>query len=334
MKVTVHSPSNIALVKYWGKVSGQIPMNASLSLTLKECITTMTIEILDDQKSGVQVFFHGEEKKSFLPKIEKLISKIRSDFSAIENSSFIIRSENSFPHSAGIASSASSMSALSFGIISLIKGEDRELASHYARLGSGSACRSLYSHFVTWGEHSELCDSHNHYASELPQASVHKKFITIYDSICIVSSKEKSVSSTAGHSLMDQHLFRETRINQAQTHISDLLKSLKIGDWARFGEIVESEALTLHGLMMNSSPSFILLEPQTLAVIAKVRDFRARTGAHLYFTLDAGPNVHLIYGDQEKGVIKKFIDDEISLLCENKLIIHDEMSSRGSYLEK
>ncbi|NNC96122.1 MAG: diphosphomevalonate decarboxylase [Chitinophagales bacterium] len=330
-KVAWKSASNIALVKYWGKHSEQIPMNPSISITLENANTQTSIQYNKSNGSDVKVdfLFEGNRKPEFGQKIERFIARIAKDYPLLNEFSYIIESSNSFPHSTGIASSASSMSALAMNLYSILRehgaiaSEDLSIASSMSRLGSGSACRSVYPGFAVWGN-SEIVDgSHDEYAVEVNE-KIHEEFKNTHDSILIVDSAKKSVSSTEGHALMAGHSFRESRIKQSHDNLKVLMQALEGGDWHKFTEIVELEALTLHALMMSSVPSYILLHPNTLKVIELIREFRNATSTAMAFTLDAGPNIHLLYPDYNAGAVKSFINDALIQYCEERKVLHDK----------
>jgi diphosphomevalonate decarboxylase len=137
----------------------------------------------------------------------------------------------------------------------------------------------------------------------------------------IVSGETKSVSSRAGHGLMEGNPYATARYAQANENIKNLLSALKSGDLDTFINITESEALQLHALMMCSNPSFILMKPNTLRIIEEVRNFRNETHIPLCFTLDAGPNVHLLYPESEAEKVEHFIKDNLAAYCvDNKWI--------------
>lgn len=341
-KVGYSSPSNIALVKYWGKFGRQFPKNPSLSITLDNAHTKTLVNFSKKEVTGdvsLSFLFEGEKKKSFEDKMLKFLSSVTNELPFLLEYDLKVESSNTFPHSSGIASSASSMSALAMCLCDfervLSKEEVSEKyffekASYIARLGSGSASRSLFESMALWGK-TDLVESSDDYAVEFRDFS--EVFNGICDSVAIISAGEKAVSSRAGHALMDTHPFAETRFKSANSNMETLLDSLKAGDFDKFTEVVEIEALELHGLMMNSRPSFILMEPNTLEAIKRIREFRNKTGSKVCFTLDAGPNVHILYPSSEKSAVKKFIEAEIKPLAQNGLIIHDQMGSGAKRLE-
>ncbi len=319
-KVGWASPSNIALVKYWGKHGKQLPQNPSISFTLSECRSETFLTYEKADKFGFQFFFEGKENPAFGAKIEKFLLDYQVFFPFINQLNLKVESRNTFPHSSGIASSASSMSAFVMclldieywlarierqraGIFSVVP----QKASYFSRLASGSACRSVYPKMALWGVTEAYNGSSDEYAVPL-ENDIHPVFKTFRDSILIVSSEKKSVSSRAGHGLMEGNPYAPARYAQANENIKN-----------------ESEALQLHALMMCSNPSFILMKPNTLHIIEKVRNFRNETHIPLCFTLDAGPNVHLLYPESEAKKVEKFIKSELVTYCNQGRWIADHV---------
>lgn len=333
--VTWASPSNIALVKYWGKKDSQIPANPSISFTLDECKTTTTLSYsLKENKEdfAFEVLLEGEKKDDFKPKIETFFKRIETYLPFLRDYDFVIETSNTFPHSSGIASSASGMSALALCLMSIEKELNPKMSDEYfkqkasflARLGSGSACRSIEGDLIVWGKHQEITGSSNLFGVKYP-FEVHDNFKNYQDTILLVDKGEKQVSSTVGHNLMHQHPFAEQRFAQAHENLSSLKSIFKDGDLTAFIEIVESEALTLHAMMMTSRPYFILMKPNTLEIINAIWRFRQDTGLHICFTLDAGANVHILYPEHEAKEIFEFINTELVAYCQNGHYICDRI---------
>ena len=324
-EVAWRSPSNIAFVKYWGKKGHQIPANPSLSMTLKECFTETKVHFKKSDELSVKLFLEGKESEKFAAKIQSYLGSL-AELPWLRNVSMDITTRNTFPHGTGIASSASGLSAFALCLtdyLYFLSGEKNDdlfmkRASHLARLASGSACRSVLGGFSSWGE-SDLVNSNDMYATPV---DVHPDFAHLRDSILVVSGKEKNVSSTAGHGRMKDHHFAEARFTQAKINFNGMVSALKSGDLEAMGRILESEALTLHAMMMTSPEAYTLLKPKTLEAIEMIWDFRRETKLPLYFTLDAGPNLHLIYPEKYLNKIKTFIAHELSPLGEK--IIEDE----------
>lgn len=329
--VSAVSPSNIAIVKYWGKHGNQLPCNPSVSFTLSRCRTETGIHVFDGGGADgckIRFFFEGRESEKFLGKIERFIEKNKDYFGFLNGLVLDIESSNTFPHSSGIASSASSMSALVLCLLKIeakLKGEERidlGKASFLSRLASGSASRSVFPVMALWGATPSVASSSDEYALPLDDI-VAPVFKSYHDTILIVSNKEKKVSSSAGHSLMNGHPLAEKRYATARINTERLIKALKDSDIDTFIEIAESEALQLHEMMATSTPPYRLMEDGTEKIIGSVRSFRKKTGIPLCFTLDAGPNVHLLYPDEFSSHIHDFINDELLQYCHENMYIDD-----------
>src|SRR5690554_2398235 len=172
------SPSNIALVKYWGKYGEQLPKNTSISFTLKHCNTKTTLSFEPKNTEGFdfEVYLEGKREMSFEPKIEQFFGRVEVYFPFLKDYKFKIETSNSFPHSSGIASSASGMSALALCLMDLERKMNPSLSEAYffekssflSRLGSGSACRSIEGPMIVWGEHQEIQGSSNLFGTKYP----------------------------------------------------------------------------------------------------------------------------------------------------------------------
>nr|WP_262909417.1 diphosphomevalonate decarboxylase [Chryseobacterium gwangjuense] len=331
--VSESCPSNIALIKYWGKYDHQIPANPSISYTLNHCKTNTTIEFLADEPFSVQTFLAGNEEVKFAEKIEKYFKNIEQFLPWILQGKYIITTENTFPHSSGIASSASGFGAIAKCLMKLdevFSGKDSEeesirKASFLARLGSGSACRSLYNGLVVWGE-SQVKGSSDLFAVQYPNDEIHDIFKNFNDWVLLIHEGQKSVSSTVGHGLMNTNPYAERRFQEARENFGPMKEILASGDMQSFIKLVEHEALTLHAMMMMSEPAFILMKTGTLEVINKIWDFRRITGLPLFFTLDAGANVHLLFpNDLEQNKIEDFINQELLPFTQNNGVVKDVM---------
>ncbi len=369
--IEYRSPSNIALVKYWGKMGLQMPMNPSISFTLSTCATTTSVEfsLVDPSRASgsnsdelnkvtsrtsvtlesdnkkiskvaealeatdsvqFEFFFEGEAKPDFHPKLEKFFSRIERDFPSLKKYSLKINSSNSFPHSSGIASSASAMSALALCIADFERSisenyehDFHKRASHWARLGSGSACRSVFPFLAMWGYSPEIDGSSDKYA--LPIGEVAPIFQDFQDTVLLVDKGQKQISSTVGHDLMKGHPYTAARIEQAHNNLNTLLDVMRNGDLENFVKIVENEALSLHAMMLSSDPGYFLIKPNTLKIIEAVREFRKQKGINLCFTLDAGANVHLLYPSKDKNEVLGFVESDLLVYCQNGEYICDSV---------
>jgi len=335
-KVTWQSPSNIALVKYWGKTGSQMPRNPSLSMTLSKAVTETNIsytKVSGQQQVSLNFSFEGKSAPRFSDRVLSYLQRLSHELPWLSQLHLEIDSRNSFPHSSGIASSASAFSALALAISSLSAQINKEVknpelflneASRLSRLGSGSACRSVYGGYVVWGKIHEL-DTYSDFYAVPVSSGVHPVFKDMQDAILLVNASAKKVGSSAGHKLMDTNPFATARYAQANRHVNEMLTVLADGDLSRFIEIAEQEALTLHALMMASTPGYVLMESGTLAIIDRVRRFREETKVPVCFTLDAGPNVHLLYPDGFRSDVMKLIKEELLSFCSAGQFLDDEI---------
>ena len=287
------APSNIALVKYWGKISSQIPKNPSLSFTLSKCVTKTEI-LFKPHKSKTfdfDFYFDGKPMTNFEIKLGTFFKLVSSYIPWINEYKLVIKSQNSFPHSSGIASSASAMAALSLNLMDM----ERKLfpkmdnsffyqkASFLARLGSGSAARSIKGPVSIWGKNNAVSFSSDLYAVNFDD-ELSPIFKTYQNAILIVDKNTKSVTSSQGHNLMNKHPYASNRFIQAKNNLKNLVHIMKSEDLDGFVKIVESEALSLHAMMMTSNPYFILFKPNTLSIIEKIWDLRKNNKIPICFT--------------------------------------------------
>lgn len=329
------SPSNIALVKYWGKYGLQLPKNASLSMCLSDSYTETSIQYqVAKGKAQREFYFEGKTNEAFAKRIWKFIDSLDSIYPYLNQLDLLIHTQNSFPHSAGIASSASAMSALALCLVDIERAffscptQDKDFfhkASYLARLGSGSASRSVYGGYAIWGDSKSIQENTDNKFAVPFAGKIHAAFENLSDAILIVDSGQKEVSSSLGHSLMEGHPFADDRVAQADRNLKELANAMIEGDKETFIKVVEAEALSLHALMMASDPWFILMKPETLKILQLIKKYRAQTRHFLCFTLDAGPNVHLIYGKENELEVIKFIEKELKPLCHQHQIIFDNM---------
>jgi diphosphomevalonate decarboxylase len=305
----------------------------SLTLDKAHTITTIYYSLLNDVSDELQLsfYFNGIQNESFERRIKQFLFSVKVLFPYLWNYELRIESMNSFPHSSGIASSASAFSALALCLCTM---EDqlfgtlnddssfREKSSFISRLGSGSASRSIYAKAAWWGKYEDVDTSSDEYAISMADY-IHPVYKDYHDTICIVSQGAKSVSSSKGHKLMDGHPYGEARMHQVMENCADMLYALKNGDQDLFGKILENEALSLHALMLSSDPGYTLMNGSSIELIQRIRNYRSLSGQHLYFTLDAGPNLHLLYPDRIAVDVQEFINQELTQFTSQ--IIYDRV---------
>lgn len=340
-----YSPSNIAIVKYWGKKGRQRPQNASVSFTLSRSQTHTQIEYsprLKGEKVLRSFHFEGQGGEGFKERVQAYLESMTEiEFPWLQKYSLALTTQNTFPHSCGLASSASAFSALALCLCEIdqrlkepqtspdfFNRENREFwrgASRIAREGSGSACRSLFAPMSLWGKCEGVDFSQDEFAE--PLKNIHPSFLRLRNVICLVDKKNKSISSRMGHKLMDDCPFSPIRYKTANERVIKLMDILRSGDLWAFIQLAEEEAMALHGMMMLSPVSYLILKPNSLHIMEKIRDFRRQTHIPVGFTVDAGPNIHLIYFDCEgdRGRIRRFLLEEITPLTEG--LIEDELGT-------
>ena len=175
-----------------------------------------------------------------------------------------------------------------------------------------------------WGKHKDFEQSSDLFSLQINQ-SISKEFENFQDTILLVDENQKDVSSTAGHRLMHDHPFSKDRYIIANENASALKLILEKGDLFSFCELVEKEAMMLHSLMMTSSPSYVLMKPQTLEIIDEIKSFRNINKIPVCFTLDAGANVHVLYPEKDSEFVLDLINSKLSKYCFQGKFITDHI---------
>ena len=337
-KCAWQSPSNIAIIKYWGKRPGQFPMNPSLSLTLGDACTRMHVDYhysRSNTELRLRYFFEGQENRKFGDRMLKYLYNLQKFLPYLPYLDLEIHSENTFPHSSGIASSASAFSALAMCLVEIeqqlcdkqhSEESHRRKASFLARLGSGSASRSVYGGISVWGEFREIPQASNEIAVPLEEG-IDPVYNSFHDTILILDAGIKEISSSEGHQMMEHNPFADKRFQQARDNLRSLLPALQEGDLKVFMEIMEYEALSLHAMMMTSKPGYLLLKKDSLSAIEKIRTFRKDTGMPVGFTIDAGANLHVLYPHEILIKADEFINAELRPLCHEGRLINDRVGT-------
>jgi diphosphomevalonate decarboxylase len=287
MKGTARAGANIAFVKYWGHRGAglNLPLNDSISMTLDNAATTTTVAF-DPEYNGDTLVLNGRPADGNATlRASAHLDRLR----ALAGVSLCARvvSTNSFPTGAGIASSASGFAALTLAAATALALDLSPIElSRIARLASGSACRSIPGGFVEWRAGTGDADS---YAEPIP----FPEGWVLLDIVAVVSAQAKPVSSEAGHALAATSPFLSARLAAVPAALDACRAAIADGNLAALGEIAEVEALSLHVVAMTSRPSTLYWAPGTVALMHAVRTWREE-GLPAYFTIDAGPNVHIL----------------------------------------
>ncbi|CAN5168136.1 diphosphomevalonate decarboxylase [soil metagenome] len=296
-KVTVQSPANIAFIKYWGKQPGEeyIPLNNNISMTLSHCQTITTI-LRDSNLTQDTVKMQKNDIWQSVPKDTTKNKKIYEQIDRIRNMSKYtehvhIRTRNTFPSDAGIASSASGFSALTtalhlaFELPSLVD-DKKELSRQIRLCGSASAARSAMGGFV------ELIAGADDKSSICEQI-VDENYWELVDIIAVVDAEKKKTTTSEGHDLAGSSPYFETRLKEMQPRIHGARAAILARDLAKLGPIIEADTISMHTVMMTSAPPIYYWQVGTMAVMHAVRQWR-EAGLESYFSIDAGANVHII----------------------------------------
>lgn len=286
-KTTARSCANIAFIKYWGRKNHalRLPLNASISMNLDNATTTTTV-VFDAALHTDSVQIQGKDAApDAAARVSKHLDRVR-ELAGITTHARVA-SHNSFPMGAGIASSASAFAALT---VAAARAAGLDLDEHaltiLARLGSGSACRSIPAGFVEWHTADTSDES---YAEQIAPP----EYWDLRDLIAIVQTEHKKVGSTKGHELVDPSPFAAVRLAEAERALPLVRTALLKRDFATFGLATEDEAIRMHVVAMTAQPSVLYWSPETVRIIHAVREWRA-DGFPVYFTIDAGANVHVL----------------------------------------
>lgn len=305
MKATVRAGSNIAFIKYWGVDDGVInlPQSNSISMTLADAHTTTTVAWEADRRLSLSkpatddITLDGvrlEARKA--ARLVRHLDRIRA-LAGVDYRAQVV-SQNNFPMASGIASSASGFTALTVaGCTALGLDLDATRLSALARLGSGSASRSLFGGFVEWERGTDDVTSVAH---QLHGAD----HWALYDLVAVVSSAEKAVSSEGGHGLAASSPLNRARVDWVNTVLPTVREAIAACDLLRLGPIIEQDALAMHAVMMTSTPNLFYWQPGTLEIIQAVQRWRA-DGLDAYFTIDAGPNVHVLCAAKDAAPVEE-----------------------------
>lgn len=293
MKTTAVAPSNIAFIKYWGKKDEllRLPANSNISMNLTNLLTTTTVEF-DSLYQEDDITVNGERNGRESIRIIKQLDLIRKKAGFLQRAK--VKTENNFPSSTGLSSSASGFAALTVAACHAanLSLNEKEL-SILARLGSGSACRSIPEGFVEWAEGT---DSESSFASSLYPSS----YWDIADVVAVVSREKKHIPTSAGHSIAGTSPFYRTRLAGMEAKIKLFKTLLEKKDFTQFGEVIEREALEMHAVMITSIPPLLYWLPTTVLLMKEVQRWRKEDSLEAYFTINTGQDVHIICQKQDK----------------------------------
>lgn len=298
LTATAKASPNIAFIKYWGNTDEnlRLPVNGSISMNMSG-LATITKVIFDSSMEEDELSINGKiVSGQGLARASTVLDAIR-EFARVPYKA-IVSSENNFPSGAGIASSASAFAALAFaGVKALAVDVSVERISRFARLGSGSASRSVPDGYVEWfmGK-----DDDSSYATSIAQAGHWE----LSDCVVILSEGHKKTGSTEGHKLAPSSPFQVTRVLDAPRRIALCREAVLNRDFEQLGRIIQQDSDMMHAVMMTSDPALFYWLPETLRIMNVTRTLQAE-GLPVAYTIDAGPNVHLICESKDADEVAK-----------------------------
>jgi len=296
----VASP-NIALIKYWGNLDHNLrwPSNGSISLTLGGLETRTTVTFDETLPSDRLTVDGLTLPNSALLRVSEHLDRIRR-IAGIHTPAHV-ESQNNFPAGVGVASSASAFAALTLaGTAAADLSLNPKELSRLARLGSGSACRSIFGGYVEWHAGETDADS---YAEPLAPP----EHWDLIDLIAVISREHKGVGSTQGHTLADTSPLQSARVADAPRRLNICRDALLHRDFPTLASIVELDSNLMHAVMFTSTPALIYWSPATLEVMHAVTAWRAE-GLDVCYTIDAGPNVHCLCRKQHADQVEERLD--------------------------
>ena len=287
---TARVPSNLALVKYWGKDDKQIAHNMSISLTLPHLFTTTSVHVVPKNATRSVV---DEKVDAF---VGRMLQEVVPEECALS-----VVTHNNFPGSCGIASSASGYAALVSAIADAANGQFADVASRaywlqqWSRLGSGSAIRSLYNGLVSW----QNANANEH--------AIHPSLSSLEHMVIGFDTRPKDVSSSEGHALAPSSRFHSIRAATADIHTMDLIRAFAAGDFDTVRIVSESEAMTMHMVMATSTPPIQYLTPEAIDFVAKYVSFRNERRLKAFYSIDAGSNIHALFLPCARQSVTSFV---------------------------
>ena len=304
---TACANANLALIKYWGNADGapRLPANGSISMTLGGLSTrtrvTFSSHLEDDAATVDGSAMTGQP----LQRVRKHLDLIRTLASV--NCYAEMVSASNFPVGAGLASSASAFAALSLAATTALglSLSEREL-SCLARLGSGSASRSVPGGFVEW-------HTGRTHESSFAETFAPANHWSLTDVVAIVSRTPKRIGSTEGHSLAGSSVLQQARVTSAPDRLARCKDAVIRRDFEALAEVAELDSNLMHAVMMTSTPPLFYLQPETLTIMQAVRKWRAE-GAEVLYTVDAGANVHCVCGPGHADQVERHLSGIANVL--------------------
>jgi diphosphomevalonate decarboxylase len=294
---TASANPNIAFIKYWGNRDNalRLPANGSISMSLAELYTRTTVSFQHSLPYDELIVNGRELAGPALERVSCVLDLIREP-ARIDQQAEVV-SENNFPSGVGIASSASAFAALALAgsRAAGLSLSERDL-SRLARRGSGSACRSIPGGFVEW--FAGTSDEESYAVSIAPAGHW-----PLVDCVAIVSESHKKTGSTEGHAIAGTSPLQPARVADAPRRLDLCRQAVLDRDFDALAAVVELDSDMMHAVMMTSSPALNYWTPGTLEIMQSVRAWR-RDGLSACYTVDAGPNVHVLCPEKDAEEVR------------------------------
>ena len=302
MKATAQAPANIAFIKYWGKADEdlRIPLNDSFSMNLTGAHTVTTVEFVEGLENDDVTLLSGSFSEKERARVIRGLDRIRERAGISTKAKVVTR--NSFPKGAGSAASASGFAALTVAAFRAAQTvlTEKELTI-VARLGSGSACRSIPDGFVLWEKGT---DSESSFARSVYPST----YWDLSDLLVIVDRRMKKVPTSEGMESVSTSPKLPARLAAVPRRLTALLDAFERKDIVLLGRIIEEDCLDMHEVMQTQVPPLRYWNEGTRQLMDAIVQWR-RGGLPVYFTIDAGPNVHCICEATHEKIVRRRIEE-------------------------
>ncbi|RVU71725.1 MULTISPECIES: diphosphomevalonate decarboxylase [Lactobacillus] len=320
MKATARAHTNIALIKYWGKADAKLrlPLMSSLSMTLDAFYSDTTIERAEENS---EFYLNGQKQSGqAAQRVFNYLTLLQEKFDLHDPLS--VHSINHVPTAAGLASSSSAFAALAAAFCKFYQLEvtPKEL-SRLARLGSGSASRSVFGGFAIWQKGTDDESSYAYAIDETPKMDLHLLAVEL-------NQQPKKLSSTQGMKDAQSSPFFTPWIKRNDAELKEMVKAIEANNFTSLGELAELNANEMHAINLTAQPGFTYFEPNTIKAIKLVHELR-KQGIECYYTIDAGPNVKILTPLKNVKDIEKNFESQFN----NVKIVNASFGPGISYLD-
>lgn len=302
MKKTARAHTNIALIKYWGKADAQLrlPLMSSLSMTLDAFYSETSISASEENE-----FFLNDEKQTdqSAQRIFSYLQYLQDRFGV--SGKLKVESTNHVPTAAGLASSSSAFAALATAFCAFYDLDvNRRELSRLARIGSGSASRSIFGGFAIWQKGTDDESSFAYPLDETPSLDLSLLAVEL-------NQNQKKLPSTKGMKDAQASPFFEPWIKRNDLELNEMIAAIKSNDFTKIGSLAELNANEMHAINLTAQPGFTYFEPDTIRAIKLIEELRSK-GIECYYTIDAGPNLKILTQQKNIKEVKKIFLSEFN----------------------